>query len=156
MNVGDVWGAVSPPADDELAHQKLIDEVSEYMEARLMESGGAGRLLCEDLHLIDFKTGTPCAYEYEAFKFGYYDKIDRNRAKFVHARMEDITNFWVMCSWLQRGFKHHGLTDSEICTKLMINDNQLRAMYAANMKAFQLSGMSTVKMTVKNFMLLEK
>uniref|UniRef100_A0AAU6W102 Uncharacterized protein n=1 Tax=Pseudomonas phage Nican01 TaxID=3138540 RepID=A0AAU6W102_9CAUD len=157
MNLGDIWGAASEPTQGEKTrHHLIMDAIAEYMEGRLQESGGAGRQLCEDLHLIDFKTNTPDAYEYEAFKFCYYDKVDTKRAESVYARVEDIQNFWMMCSWLHRGFSHHGMTDTQIRNKLMINGEQLKAMYNNDQKAFCFAGVATVQMTLREFVKLEK
>lgn len=156
MNLGEIWGAANEQTEGErVRHHKLIDEVAEYMENRLLESGGLGRPLCEDLHLVD-KKGEPDAYEYEAFRWAYYDQIKPSRAEYVHDRMDDIIGFSLMCSWLARGFAHHGLTDSAICTKLLINHNQLKAMHVNDQKAFCFAGVATVKMTLREFKKLEK
>lgn len=157
MNLGDVWGAANEPTEAEKTrHHRIIDELSEYIVGRMAESGNLGRPLCEDLGLVDYKTGQPDAYEYEAFRFAYYDKIEPRRAEQVYATFEDILTFSMMCNWLDRGFAHHGLTDTAICTKLMINSNQLMAMYNRDQKAFCFAGVATVRMTLKEFVKLEK
>lgn len=158
MNVGDVWGATEelPMTWMEAERRRMIDEVSDYIEHRMMEGGGAsGGPLCLDLHLL-LKDGSADVDLFVAFRDKQYDNISAGRAENAYDRMTDITTFWMMCSWLSKGFAHHGLTDTAICTKLMINSNQLAAMYEGNQKKFCFAGVATVKMTAREFVKLEK